>query len=69
MTPTALLAFVNTGTAFGVEGLPIAEDSLVASVGLDFTFAKGVTLGLAYDGMVGDGTSYNAGKASLSVRF
>lgn len=69
VTPQAVLTFVNTGTAFGVDGLPIAEDSLVASAGLDFAFGTGVTFGLAYDGMVGGDTTYNAGKASLSVRF
>ena len=52
-----------------VEGLPIAEDSLVASLGIDLAFATGVTLTLAYDGMAGDGASYNAGKAALAVKF
>ncbi|MFG1344763.1 autotransporter domain-containing protein [Xanthobacter autotrophicus DSM 431] len=69
VTPEATLTFVNTGTAFGVDGLPIATDSLVASAGLDFAFGTGVTFGIAYDGMVGGDTTYNAGKASLSVRF
>lgn len=69
VTPTAALAFINTGTPFGIEGVAIAEDSLVASLGLDFTFANGVTFAIAYDGMTGDGASYNAGKAALSVKF
>ncbi|MFG1365594.1 autotransporter domain-containing protein [Xanthobacter versatilis] len=69
VVPEAAVAFVNTGTVFGVEGLPIAQDSLVGSLGIDLAFATGVTLTLAYDGMAGDGASYNAGKAALAVKF
>ncbi|QRG06022.1 autotransporter domain-containing protein [Xanthobacter dioxanivorans] len=69
VTPEAVLTFVNTGTAFGVDGLAVAEDSLVVAAGLDLAFGRGVTVGLSYEGMTGDGTSYNAGKASLAMRF
>ncbi|MCL8381799.1 autotransporter domain-containing protein [Xanthobacter aminoxidans] len=69
VTPQTVLSFINTGTAFGIDGLAIAEDSIVGSVGIDFAFATGATFSLGYEGMAGDGTSYNAGKATLAVKF
>ncbi|WP_296584851.1 autotransporter domain-containing protein [Xanthobacter sp.] len=69
VTPQTVLSFINTGTAFGIDGLAIAEDSIVGSVGVDFAFSTGATFSLAYEGMAGDGTSYNAGKATLAVKF
>jgi len=69
VTPTSTLAFLETGSAFGVEGLAIAQDALVASAGLDVVLGGGFTLGLTYDGQFGDGVTYNAGRAVLSARF
>ena len=69
VTPQTVLSFINTGTAFGIDGLAIAEDSIVGSVGIDFAFATGATFSLGYEGMAGDSTSYNAGKATLAVKF
>ncbi|WP_024278731.1 autotransporter outer membrane beta-barrel domain-containing protein [Xanthobacter sp. 126] len=69
VTPQTVLSFINTGTAFGIDGLAIAEDSIVGSAGIDFAFATGATFSLGYEGMAGDGTSYNAGKATLAVKF
>lgn len=69
VTPQSVLSFINTGTSFGIDGLAIAEDSLVGSAGIDFAFSTGATFSLAYEGMAGDGASYNAGKATLAVKF
>ncbi|MEP9356777.1 autotransporter domain-containing protein [Xanthobacter sp. KR7-65] len=69
VTPAAVLTFIDTGTAFGIDGLPIAEDSFVGTAGLDIAFTGGAMLSLAYEGMAGDGASYNAGKATLSMKF
>ncbi|MGR7996739.1 autotransporter domain-containing protein [Xanthobacter sp. ZOL 2024] len=69
VAPEATLVFLSTGTGFSAAGVPVATDSLVVGAGLDMTLAKGVTLGLAYDGAFGDGVTSNAGRGVLQVRF
>ncbi len=69
VTPVAVVSYLDTGTSFGVEGLPIAEDSMVLGAGLDLALVNGWTLGVAYDGMFGDGATYNAAKGTAALRF
>ncbi|MBP0582911.1 autotransporter domain-containing protein [Labrys sp. LIt4] len=48
-TPVGRFAF-DGGTPFGVEGVPIAEDALVAKAGLDLALSQSATLSVAYGG-------------------
>lgn len=48
-TPVGKFAF-DGGTPFGVEGVPIAEDALVAKAGLDLALTQSATLSVAYGG-------------------
>lgn len=69
VTPEAVLAFTSTGTAFGIEGLPIAADSLVLDAGLDLATAQGFTFSVGYEGSFADNVSSNAAKATAAYRF
>jgi outer membrane autotransporter protein len=52
-----------------VAGVPIAEDSALVGAGFDYAFNSSVSAGLAYSGQFGDGTTDNALKGTLDVRF
>ncbi|MCJ2069359.1 autotransporter domain-containing protein [Methylobacterium sp. J-030] len=67
--PQALLAFGGGGQAFLTAGVPIAQDALVASAGLDVQVAYNVTLGLNYTGQVGERAQDHAVKGSFSYRW
>jgi outer membrane autotransporter protein len=49
---TAALALQNTGTAFGIRGLPLARDAALVEAGLDFKLTLRATLGIAYTGQI-----------------
>ena len=40
VTPAARLAFLNSGTAFTISGVPIARDALLAEAGLDLAIGQ-----------------------------
>ncbi|RUU96308.1 autotransporter outer membrane beta-barrel domain-containing protein, partial [Mesorhizobium sp. M7A.T.Ca.TU.009.01.3.1] len=49
VTPTSSFAFAG-GDHFTIAGVPIARDSAVVEVGLDFNMSANATLGLSYTG-------------------
>jgi outer membrane autotransporter protein len=52
VTPTAGLAFVNTGVGFTVAGLPVTRDSALVEAGADLAFGRNVSVGLSYVGQL-----------------
>ena len=68
ITPLSTNSFAG-GDAFTVAGVPIAEDSAVVEAGVDFTLTKAATLGIAYAGQFGSGSSSNGVNANLGVKF
>ncbi|WP_268995425.1 autotransporter outer membrane beta-barrel domain-containing protein [Microvirga roseola] len=65
----AYLAFRDGSLPFRVAGLPIAKDSLVAEVGLDWEIGPRARLGVSYSGMIADRAADHAVKADLTIRF
>lgn len=54
---------------FTVAGVPIAEDAALVEAGLDLALSPAVTLGIAYAGQFGDGTTQNGLNATIKVAF
>jgi len=57
-------AFASTGIGFGIEGVPLAQDSALIDAGLDFALCESATAGVSYTGQFGDGVTDNASKAA-----
>jgi len=70
VTPAAELAFVSTpGLPFTVQGAPIAEDSALVEVGLNWKVAVNTTAGLFYSGDLASRTYDNAVRGKLEIAF
>jgi len=69
VTPGAALAFASTGIGFGIEGVPLAEDSALIGAGLDLALGPNTTAGVSYSGQFGDGVTDNAVKGRFSWLF
>jgi len=69
VTPDAALAFASTGIGFGIEGVPLAEDSALIDAGLDFALGERTTAGLSYTGQFGDGVQDNGVKGRFTWLF
>ncbi|MEW9310553.1 autotransporter domain-containing protein [Labrys neptuniae] len=68
-TPHGTFAF-DGGTPFGVEGVPIAEDALVAKAGLDLALSQSATLSVAYGGQFARRGSFDQNvSGKFSLRF
>ena len=68
VTPTETLAFAG-GSAFTIAGVPVAEDSLILGAGFDLNFTQDLSVGLSYDGQIGDGVEDHGVKGNLSWKF
>jgi outer membrane autotransporter protein len=68
VTPAASLAFAG-GSAFEVEGLPIARDALLLEAGLDTAVTNAASIGLSYAGQVASKAQDHSFKANLTVKF
>ncbi|MCK0209457.1 autotransporter domain-containing protein [Starkeya koreensis] len=68
ITPEATQVFRGSAP-FTVSGVPLAEDAALVEAGLDLSLTSATTLGLAYTGQFGDGTTQNAINATLKVSF
>lgn len=69
VTPALAVSFLNTGTGFTVEGLPIAKDSAIVGAGVDVLLGKGLTLGVSYDGSFASDAQSNAVRGTLGLTF
>lgn len=67
-TPLSTQAFAGSD-AFTVAGVPIAKDAALIEAGLDLDLTDAATLGLAYQGQFGGGSTENGFSAKLDVRF
>ncbi|QND52032.1 autotransporter domain-containing protein [Phyllobacterium sp. 628] len=66
--PTANLAFAG-GSAFSIDGLPIAQDTALVEAGFDVNIGKATNLGISYNGQFSENAHDNAVKADLTVKF
>ncbi|MEH6665386.1 MAG: autotransporter domain-containing protein, partial [Brevundimonas sp.] len=65
-------AFAGSPTpagAFTVNGLPVADDALVAELGLDLDLKDRLSLTVDWSGQYGSGLNANALAAALNWRF
>jgi len=69
VSPKALMAFSGGAPSFQASGVPVGRDALVAEAGLDWQVSKAVTLGVSYQGQIGNKAQDHALKGSLMVRF
>lgn len=68
-TPRGKFAF-DGGTPFGVEGVPIAENALVAKAGLDLAISRSATLSVAYGGQFARQGNFDQNvSGKFSLRF
>lgn len=67
-TPSMQAAFAG-GRRFGIEGVPLARDSLVLEAGLEAQLGGGVALGLAYDGKLARRSREHGARLTVSLRF
>ncbi len=67
--PEATFAYVSGSTPFLITGAPIDRDSLVVEAGVNWAVSDTVTLGVAYDGTIGQHDRAHTVRGSLSVRF
>ncbi len=68
ITPESTQAFIG-GTAFTVQGAPIAKDAALLEAGFDVAITETSTFGLSYVGQFGNGTTQNGFNASFNVKF
>ncbi len=69
VSPTAALAFQTTGAAFGVQGVPLAEDAAIVEAGLDFKVSPRMTLGVSYAGQLASDVQDHAVKGKFTWSF
>ncbi|ODS03124.1 hypothetical protein AUC71_11375 [Methyloceanibacter marginalis] len=69
VTPGAALAFASTGIGFGIEGVPLAEDSALIDAGLDLALGANTTAGMSYTGQFGNGVTDNGVKGRFTWLF
>jgi outer membrane autotransporter protein len=66
VTPTAQLAFVNTGVGFTVSGVPLARDAAFVEAGLDLRVNPRITLGVSYACQVASNVEDHAVKSKFT---
>lgn len=66
---TATMRFLSGTTPFEIQGVPIAQDTLLVGAGLAYGLSDTVTLQLNYAGQIAAQASQNAFSAQFSVRF
>jgi len=69
VTPSASLAFQNTGTGFPILGVPIARDAALVEAGGDLQLTVQTKVGLAYVGQLASTAQDHSVKANFSWRF
>lgn len=69
VTPSADLAFATGGTAFSVNGAPLARDSAAVGATLGYRAAGNVTLGLSYAGLLAGSARDNAVTGQVAIAF
>ncbi|OYW52984.1 MAG: autotransporter outer membrane beta-barrel domain-containing protein, partial [Rhizobiales bacterium 12-68-15] len=68
-TPTANMQFLAGSTPFQIQGVPIAEDTLLVGAGLSYALSDLATIQVNYSGQIAAQASQNAFSAQFSLRF
>ncbi|TCT44465.1 autotransporter outer membrane beta-barrel domain-containing protein [Martelella mediterranea] len=66
--PTSTAALTGS-SPFTVSGVPVARDTAVIGVGMDFNVNEMTSIGLGYEGQFGDSYTQNSVTARLDIRF
>lgn len=69
LAPSVAVTYLNTGTGFTVQGVLIAEDSVVVGAGLEVPLGKGLSVGVSYDGAFASSSQSNAVRGTLGIAF
>lgn len=67
--PDADLSFIDGGTAFTTQGVPIAKDSALLEAGVDYQISPAGKLGIGYSGQLSKETKDHAMTLSLTLGF
>jgi outer membrane autotransporter protein len=67
--PSAQAQFAGSGSAFAVQGLPLARNAVQVELGAGFRVGKRAHVLFGYDGLVARSASDNGAKAQLTVDF
>lgn len=67
-TPAATQRFAG-GSAFTVDGVPVARNSAVIEAGIGLALTRNAALSISYMGQLSSSAQDHGGRASLSVRF
>jgi outer membrane autotransporter protein len=66
---TAALAFVSTGAAFGIAGVPLARDAALVEAGADLQITRQAKIGLSYSGQRANSIQDHSVKGNFTCRF
>lgn len=69
LAPSVAVTYLNTGTGFTVQGVPIAQDSAVVGAGIEVPLGKGLSVGVSYDGAFASSSQSNAVRGTLGIAF
>lgn len=67
--PDADLSFIDGGTSFTTQGVPIAKDSALVEAGLDYQVTPAGKLGIGYSGQLSGQTKDHAMTLNFSLDF
>ncbi|WP_332305092.1 autotransporter outer membrane beta-barrel domain-containing protein [Rhizobium sp. GR12] len=68
VSPETELTFTR-GSAFSVEGSPLARDAFIVEAGIDYSLTKAVTLGVSYSGQISSAVQAHGVRGDLVWRF
>jgi outer membrane autotransporter protein len=68
VTPMSTFAFAG-GTAFGIAGVPIAQNAAVVEAGFDMRLFQNASFGIAYNAQFASAARDQSVKANLAVKF
>jgi len=69
LVPVTVHRFVAGDTPFAVSGAPLDRDALVVEAGLDWAVTPLLTVGVKYDGQIGQRDQEHALRGQASLRF
>ncbi len=67
--PLTRVRYQVGGDAFSTMGVPVTRDSATIDAGLDVAVSGYTSIGLSYQGQIGDGLGDHTAKASIRFRF
>jgi subtilase-type serine protease len=68
VSPETELTFAS-GSAFSVEGSPLARDAFIVEAGIDYSLTKAITLGVSYSGQISSAVQAHGVRGDLVWRF